>query len=229
MTVANNIKEINDVVNQLARKVNRTPEDIQIIAVTKTVSIELMREAIQLGIMNLGENRVQELIEKFETIKDQVKWHMIGHLQKNKVKYIVDKVELIHSLDSYELALEINRRAGDIGRRIHCLVQVNVSGEKTKYGIKPDEVLTLLQKIEELEFVKVYGLMTIAPYTEDKEDTRKYFKQLKSLFDYISTLKFKNSSMVYLSMGMSNDYDIAIEEGANLIRVGSAIFGERNY
>lgn len=230
MTVASNLEVIKGKVKQASIRANRSLDDIQVIAVTKTVEIDLMKEAISEGLVNLGENRVQELTRKYEILNDNnIKWHLIGHLQKNKVKYIVDKVELIHSLDSYDLALEIERRAGDIGRTIHCLVQVNVSGEETKYGIEPNEVATFINKLEDLKYVQVDGLMTIAPYTEDNEETRVYFKRLKNIFDDISALNLKNSSMKYLSMGMSNDFEVAIEEGANLVRIGSAIFGERVY
>jgi len=230
LTVASNLEVIKGKVKQASIRANRSLDDIQVIAVTKTVEIDLMKEAISEGLVNLGENRVQELTRKYEILNDNnIKWHLIGHLQKNKVKYIVDKVELIHSLDSYDLALEIERRAGDIGRTIHCLVQVNVSGEETKYGIEPNEVATFINKLEDLKYVQVDGLMTIAPYTEDNEETRVYFKRLKNIFDDISTLNLKNSSMKYLSMGMSNDFEVAIEEGANLVRIGSAIFGERVY
>lgn len=230
MTVASNLEVIKGKVKQASIRANRSLDDIQVIAVTKTVEIDLMKEAISEGLVNLGENRVQELTRKYEILNDNnIKWHLIGHLQKNKVKYIVDKVELIHSLDSYDLALEIERRAGDIGRTIHCLVQVNVSGEETKYGIEPNEVATFINKLEDLKYVQVDGLMTIAPYTEDNEETRVYFKRLKNIFDDISTLNLKNSSMKYLSMGMSNDFEVAIEEGANLVRIGSAIFGDRVY
>jgi len=230
LTVASNLEVIKGKVKQASIRANRSLDDIQVIAVTKTVEIDLMKEAISEGLVNLGENRVQELTRKYEILNDNnIKWHLIGHLQKNKVKYIVDKVELIHSLDSYDLALEIERRAGDIGRTIHCLVQVNVSGEETKYGIEPNEVATFINKLEDLKYVQVDGLMTIAPYTEDNEETRVYFKRLKNIFDDISALNLKNSSMKYLSMGMSNDFEVAIEEGANLVRIGSAIFGERVY
>ena len=224
MTVASNLEVIKGKVKQASIRANRSLDDIQVIAVTKTVEIDLMKEAISEGLVNLGENRVQELTRKYEILNDNnIKWHLIGHLQKNKVKYIVDKVELIHSLDSYDLALEIERRAGDIGRTIHCLVQVNVSGEETKYGIEPNEVATFINKLEDLKYVQVDGLMTIAPYTEDNEETRVYFKRLKNIFDDISALNLKNSSMKYLSMGMSNDFEVAIEEGANLVRIGLSL------
>lgn len=229
MSVTNNLQLIKDKIRKSAIKANRNPEEIEIIAVTKTVEVDKMKEAIDADLLNVGENRVQELTRKYEILNDRVKWHLIGHLQKNKVKYIVDKVELIHSLDSYELALEIDRRAGDSGRTIECLVQVNVSGEETKYGISPHEVTTFINKLEALKYVQVKGLMTIAPYTEEKEETRIYFRKLKNIFDHIATFNLKNTSMVYLSMGMSNDYEVAIEEGANLVRIGSAIFGEREY
>ena len=229
MAVLDNLQLIKEKIKQSAIKSNRSVEEIQIIAVTKTVEIELIQDAIDAGITDVGENRVQELTRKYDVLRDKVKWHLIGHLQKNKVKYIVDKVELIHSLDSYDLALEINRRAGDINRIINCLVQVNVSEEESKYGISPDEVNRFFESIEDLKYVHVVGLMTIAPYTEEKEETRIYFKKLKDIYNNVAKLGFKNTSMKYLSMGMSNDFEVAIEEGANLVRIGSAIFGEREY
>lgn len=224
-----NLKEIHHKVSLAAQKANRKMQDIQLIAVTKTVEPEVIEEAISFGVTDVGENKVQELVRKYEIIGEKVKWHMIGHLQKNKVKYIIDKVTLIHSLDSYDLAVEINKRAQKIQKVIHCLLQVNISGEESKYGIDPNEAEELLHKISKLKNVKIMGLMTMAPYTEEPEEVRKFFKMLKELSLDISRKNIENIDMTYLSMGMSNDFEIAVEEGANLIRIGSKIFGERNY
>lgn len=203
--------------------------DIELVAVTKTVGADVMKEAIGHGILHVGESRVQELSDKYEQIGDAVKWHLIGHLQRNKVKYIIDKVEIIHSLDSYRLAKEINKRAKNIDRVIKCLLQVNVSGEKTKHGVGPGDVEHILEEIAPLENVKIVGLMTIAPHVDDREQTRQYFKILRSIFNQAVKADLSNIEMKYLSMGMSDDFEIAIQEGANIIRVGTSIFGKRNY
>ncbi|MDR5657921.1 YggS family pyridoxal phosphate-dependent enzyme [Serpentinicella sp. ANB-PHB4] len=221
------IEDVNKTIQDAANKKGHDPSNINLIAVTKTVDMHKIEKAIECGVTDIGENKVQELLEKYDHLKDKVKWHMIGHLQKNKVKYIVDKVDLIHSLDSYELALEINKRAKKIDRKVSCLLQVNVSNETTKFGVKSHEAVDLMYVLDKLTHVKIKGLMTMAPYVKDKEDTRKYFKSLKELSKEISKHKLQNIEMEYLSMGMSNDFDIAIEEGANLVRVGSAIFGKR--
>ena len=203
--------------------------DIELVAVTKTVGADVIKEAIGHGILHVGESRVQELLDKYEQIGDAVKWHLIGHLQRNKVKYIIDKVEIIHSLDSYRLAKEINKRAKNIDRVIKCLLQVNVSGEKTKHGVGPEDVKHILEEIAPLENVKIVGLMTIAPHVDDREQTRQCFKTLRSIFNQAVKADLSNIEMKYLSMGMSDDFEIAIQEGANIIRVGTSIFGKRNY
>ncbi|KAB3535277.1 YggS family pyridoxal phosphate-dependent enzyme [Alkaliphilus pronyensis] len=221
MSIGLNIEKINKAIESSASNFSR---NVTLVAVTKTVSVDKIKEAIDLGVTDVGENRVQELVKKYELIGNKVKWHLIGHLQRNKVKYIVDKVDLIHSLDSYELALEIEKRASKIKREISCLVEVNISGEESKYGLNPSEVKPLLEKLDTLSFVKVEGLMTMAPYVENPEEVRKYFRALRQLSEDIKQLAFNNVSMKYLSMGMSNDYEVALEEGANIVRVGSAIF-----
>ncbi len=229
MTLEKNIRNVLDKVEKAADTSNRNYEDIKLIAVTKTVDVDIIKEAIDCGIEHIGENKVQELMRKYEEIGPVVKWHLIGHLQRNKVKYIIDKVDFIHSLDSYRLAKEIDKRAGEINRVIKCLLQVNISGEETKYGVSPDDAKELLKEINTLDNVKVVGLMTLAPHVEDKEETRQYFKGLRNLSDDISKMNLDNIEMKYLSMGMSNDFEVAVEEGANFIRVGSSIFGKRDY
>lgn len=229
LTLEKNIEEVLRRIKEAAKAANRNPEEVQLIAVTKTVDVDVIKEAISYGIIHIGENKVQELTRKYEEIGPIVKYHLIGHLQRNKVKYIIDKVDLIHSLDSYRLAEEIDKRARQIGRTVECLLQVNISGEETKYGVNKEEALPLLKEISPLKNIRVVGLMTMAPYVEDKEETRQYFKALKDLSREISESSLENVEMKYLSMGMSNDFEIAVQEGANFVRVGSLIFGERDY
>ncbi|WP_026476416.1 YggS family pyridoxal phosphate-dependent enzyme [Alkaliphilus transvaalensis] len=224
MNIASNLKETLELIESSAQKNNRTKEEIILVAVTKTVPPEKIQEAIDLGVTHLAENKVQELTKKHEIIGDQVTWHMIGHLQRNKVKYIIDKVDYIHSLDSYELALEIEKRAKKIERPMKCLLEVNISGEESKYGLEPLEAIPLLEKLAELHYVKVVGLMTMAPFLDDPEETRQYFKGLKALSEEIKNQNLSHVRMDYLSMGMSNDFHVAIEEGANMVRVGSKLF-----
>lgn len=229
MTLEKNIEDVLDRAERAAIASNRNPEEVQLIAVTKTVDIDVIKRAIEYGIVHVGENKVQELTRKYEAIGPVVKWHLIGHLQRNKVKYIIDKVDLIHSLDSYRLAEEIDKRAKEINRVVECLLQVNVSGEESKYGVSVKGAKELLNEIVNLNNIKIVGLMTMAPHVENQEETRQYFRALKNLSEEISGIGLENVEMKYLSMGMSNDFEIAIEEGASLIRVGSSIFGERDY
>lgn len=229
MTIQKNIEEVLDRVKKAASASNRNPDDVQLIAVTKTIDVLSINKALDHGIVHIGENKVQEIISKYDEINSSVKWHLIGHLQRNKVKYIIDKVDLIHSLDSFRLAQEINKKASDIGRIIECLLQINISGEETKYGLTAEETIVLLKEINQFENIKIVGLMTMAPHSDDKEETRVHFKALKDLSEDITLMNLDNIDMKYLSMGMSNDFEVAVEEGANLIRVGSAIFGDRDY
>lgn len=224
LDIKKNLADIKNQIKDSASKVGRSFEDIEIIAVTKGVDVDVIEEAINNDINNIAENKVQELIKKYELIGNKVKWHMIGHLQRNKVKYIIDKVELIHSLDSYRLAVEIDKRAKEHNKIMPCLLQINVSEEESKYGISPNEVMDILKKIDKLDNIRIDGLMTMAPYTDVIEKTRKYFKKLKEISLSINTQDFSSVKMKYLSMGMSNDFTVAIEEGANLVRIGSKIF-----
>ncbi len=225
--VSENILKIKQKIWEVCQKVGRNPDEITIVAVTKTVPVEKIKEAINAGIHDIGENRVQELLEKRDSVEN-VRWHFVGHLQTNKVKYIVDFIHLIHSVDSLKLALEIDKRAGKINRPIDVLIEVNTSGEETKYGVKPEETIELAKQISEnCKFVRVKGLMTLAAYSPDPENARPMFKLLKNLSDEIAKLNLKNVEMRHLSMGMSNDYLIAIEEGATIVRIGTAIFGSR--
>ena len=224
MDIVGNLKEVQENINNAANKINRPPEDVILVAVTKKVSTDIIQEAINQGVTHIAENKVQEILSKFDIIGSQVTWHMIGHLQRNKVKYIIDKVDYIHSLDSYALAMEIDKRAGGINRKMKCLIEVNISGEESKYGLAPHEVIPILRELEEFKNIEIVGLMTMAPFVEDPEEARQYFKGLKELSNKISELCFKNTQMKFLSMGMSNDYEVAVEEGASIVRIGSAIF-----
>lgn len=218
------IKKKNDICN----KIGRNPQEVKLIAVTKTRNVDEINTAISTGITDIGENKVQEIQDKYEHVLP-VKWHMIGHLQTNKVKYIIDKVALIHSVDSYRLAEEINNRALQHGLVMDILVQVNAAEEESKFGLSASEVDAFIDSLANFENIRIKGLMTIAPFTEDPEDVRIYFKQIKEIYDRYVNKDRKNIHFEYLSMGMTNDFEIAIEEGSNLLRVGTAIFGERNY
>lgn len=197
-------------------------------AVTKTVDAERINEAISFGISNIGENKVQEILDKYEKITPKVKWHMIGHLQSNKVKYIIDKVHLIHSLDRISLAKEIQKRAEEHDIYVDALVQVNVAEEDSKFGLKKEEVIPFINDIKSFDRIRVKGLMTIAPYAENPEDVRFVFRDLKCLFEQIKQLSPANTDMKYLSMGMTNDFEVALEEGSNIIRIGTGIL-EKEY
>lgn len=224
-----NLDYVNSVINEVVSEQGRSKEDITLIAVSKTIDSDIVNEAIALGAKDLGENKVQEIEKKMDLLKGEFNMHMIGNLQTNKVKYIIDKVKLIHSLDRINLAKEINKRAKSIDKVMDVLVQVNISGEETKSGFSPEDVEGFLREIEDYENIKVVGLMTMAPHYENPEDTRIVFRKLKELFDSLKSIKFKNTELKYLSMGMTNDYKIALEEGSNMIRVGTGIFGARDY
>ena len=227
--ISKNIKTVMEKVEKAAQKSGRRVEDITVIAVSKTVEVERIRVALEEGFVDLGENKVQELMEKYDALGENCQWHLIGHLQTNKVKYIIDKVRMIHSVDSIELAEEIQKRALKVNRTIDILIQVNVSGEESKFGISPGEVEAFIRKLSTFDHIKVKGLMTIAPYAENQEDIRGVFKQLKKIFIDINAENIDNINMEFLSMGMSNDFEVAIEEGANIVRIGTLIFGKRYY
>lgn len=228
--IKDNIHEILEKTKQAAIRSGRNLEDIVVIAVSKTVDSGRAKEAVEAGLVNLGENRVQELVKKYDELSNtDAKWHLIGHLQKNKVKYIIDKAVLIHSLESLELAKEIDKRARQHNLIFDVLIELNIGEESSKFGIGEDAVYEFVSSLEQFENIKVLGLMTVAPFTENPEDVRWVFKKMKEIFNKISGMKLKNTEMKYLSMGMTNDYEIAIEEGANIIRIGTAIFGARKY
>lgn len=224
-----NILEIQANIEESLDKVGRTKDEVTLIAVTKTVDVDLIQKSLDLGLNNIGENRVQELQRKYEEIGDKATWHMIGHLQTNKVKYILDKVSLIHSLNRISLAKELNKRAKDTNKIIETLIQVNVAEEESKFGFKTGEVIPFIESILSMENIKVKGLMTIAPYAEDPEEVRYVFRELRNLKETIESRNYKEVDMKYLSMGMTNDYKVAIEEGSNMVRIGTALFGKREY
>ncbi|MCK4240496.1 MAG: YggS family pyridoxal phosphate-dependent enzyme [Candidatus Atribacteria bacterium] len=223
--VKTNLEKINKKIIETSLKSNRNPQEIKLIAVTKTANIEQIREAISAGVKIIGENKVQEAKEKYQILTGGIEWHLVGHLQTNKVKYAIEIFDFIHSVDSIKLAKEIDRRSLQFGKITNVLVEVNVSGEETKYGVKPEEVETFLKEISEISRIRVRGLMTIAPIVKYKEETRSYFKKLRELSEKISNKNIKNVKMDYLSMGMTDDFEVAIEEGANMIRIGRGIFG----
>ena len=208
---------------------NRNREDVTLIAVSKTKPISTLKEAYDLGVRVFGENKVQELCGKYEVLPKDLHWHLIGHLQRNKVKYITDKAELIHSVDSLRLAEAISEDAVKKGISVDILIEVNVAEEDSKFGVKTEETESLIRKISELPNIFIKGLMTIAPYTEVLEENRTIFRTLKQLSVDIANKNIDNVSMNILSMGMTGDYEVAIEEGATMVRVGTGIFGERDY
>ena len=189
----------------------------------------MLEEAYALGVRDFGENKVQELVDKAGQLPEDIRWHMIGHLQRNKVKYIIDKVYLIHSVDSLRLAEEISKEAVKHGVTANILIEVNVAGEESKFGVSPEDTPGLIEEISRLPAIQVRGLMTIAPFVEKAEDNRIIFNALLKLYVDISRKNIDNVHMDFLSMGMTGDYEVAIEEGATMVRVGTGIFGERDY
>lgn len=226
--ISENLEGIRAKIAKAAEKSGRDPKEITLVAVTKTYSPEAINEAIDCGVTDIGENKVQEIMEKYDKVKP-VRWHLIGHLQTNKVKYIIDKVWMIHSVDSVHLMDEIDRQAQKHGVVMKILIQVNISGEESKFGISPDEIDEMLNHAEQLKNVKVCGLMTIMPIVDSNISNRLHFVNIKRIYIDISKKKYNNITMDYLSMGMSGDFETAIEEGSNMVRIGRAIFGERNY
>lgn len=227
--LTNNYDQVMNNIETACKKSGRKPEEVTLIAVSKTKPIAMLQEIYDHGCRDFGENKVQELLDKYEVLPKDIKWHMIGHLQRNKVKYIVDKVSLIHSVDSLRLAEEISKEALKKNVEVNILVEVNVANEETKFGTTSQEAIELVDAISKLPGIHIKGLMTIAPYVEDSEQNRQYFAQLKQLSVDIITKNIDNVSMDILSMGMSGDYEVAVEEGATYVRVGTGIFGERDY
>ncbi|MFD1067218.1 YggS family pyridoxal phosphate-dependent enzyme [Oceanobacillus locisalsi] len=223
VAVRENLMEIQADIEQAAEKAGRNKEDIHIIAVTKYVTIERAQEAVSAGVTNLGENRDEGFLAKYKELRDRACWHFIGSLQSRKVKDIIHHVDYIHSLDRYSLAKEINKRSQ---KTVPCFVQVNVSGEESKHGLAEEEVESFIKDLAALEHIRVVGLMTMAPHVDNPEDTRPLFKKMRLLRDHIQKQNFHHAPCDYLSMGMSNDYQVAVEEGATHIRIGTRLVGK---
>lgn len=227
--IKENLKQVHNNMEAACTKVNRPTEEVTLIAVSKTKPVELLKEAYDAGARDFGENKVQELMDKIPVLPNDIRWHMIGHLQRNKVKYIVGKVFLIHSVDSLRLAEEISKESVKQHVETDILLEVNVAGEDSKFGTTTEDAITLAKQVSALPGVHVKGLMTIAPFTENPEENRLYFRKLKQLSVDIAAKNIDNVSMNILSMGMTGDYAVAVEEGATYVRVGTGIFGERDY
>ncbi len=227
--IQQNINQIQKRIEAAAQRSGRKKEDILLLAVSKTIDVERIKEAVACGLKELGENKVQEILEKYEPMGEEVKWHLIGHLQTNKVKYIIDKVKLIHSVESLKLAEEISKRAKKANKVMDILIEVNMAAEESKFGVAPKDTLSLIQKIALLDNICIRGLMTVAPFVENSEENRECFRRMKQLSVDINAEKIDNVYMDILSMGMSNDFEVAIEEGATIVRVGTSIFGRRIY
>ena len=228
--IAENLKRINENIARAAQKSGRTAGDVTLVAVTKTVGSQELLAALKTlrehGVCDFGENRVQELVEKQPLFDDKVNWHMIGHLQRNKVKNVVGRVAIIHSIDSLRLAEEISRVAVQRQVTADVLLEVNIAGEVSKHGITPGEAAALAAQVMSLPNLAIKGLMTLAPFVDNPEENRGYFKKMANLLDDIKAVA-PGADMPFLSMGMTNDYEVAVEEGANIVRIGTAIFGER--
>lgn len=227
--IVENLQNIENRIQEACTRAGRKRDEVTLIAVSKTKPVEMLQEVYKEGIRDFGENKVQELCQKIEVLPENINWHMIGHLQTNKVKYIVGKTRLIHSVDSLKLAEEIQRLAEKRDVDVDILVEVNIANEESKFGISKEKVIDLVQAISRLTRVHIKGLMTIAPLVNNPEDNRLFFRGIKELSVDIELQNIDNVSMDVLSMGMTGDYEVAIEEGATMVRVGTGIFGERNY
>ena len=224
-----NLIQVEHNLEEACRRAGRDRSEVTLIAVSKTKPAETLQEAYDLGVRVFGENKVQEMADKYEVLPKDIRWHLIGHLQRNKVKYIIDKAVLIHSVDSLRLAQTIEKEAKKHNLTAHILIEVNVAREESKFGIFPEDLEVLVDEIAKLPHIQVDGLMTIAPFVPDPEENRPVFRELRKLSVDISAKKVDNVNMSVLSMGMTNDYQVAIEEGATMVRVGTGIFGARNY
>lgn len=224
-----NLETVEANIQAACDRAKRSRDEVTLIAVSKTKPAGTLKEAYELGVRVFGENKAQELADKYEMLPEDIQWHMIGHLQRNKVKYIIDKVKLIHSVDSLRLAETIEKEAQKNNKTVNILIEVNVAREESKFGLMPEEIDGFVEKIAGFSHLKVKGLMTIAPYVENPEENRAVFAGLRKLSVDIASKNVDNINMSVLSMGMTNDYQVAIEEGATLVRVGTGIFGERNY
>lgn len=228
MSLEDNINNVKERIENTCRKIGRDSNSVILVAVSKTIPAEIIKAAIKNGIEHIGENRVQEAENKFNQMGRIATWHLVGHLQTNKVKKALQIFDSIDSVDSFHLAQEISKYSVQLGRTVDCLIEVNTSGESSKFGVTPDKTLELAKKIALLPAIQIKGLMTIGAFLPDPEDVRPCFKLLRELRDNIESIGVENVEMKYLSMGMTDDFEVAIEEGANMIRVGRAIFGERH-
>ena len=224
-----NLNQVERKIEEACKRAGRDRNEVTLIAVSKTKPVEMLQEVYDENVRDFGENKVQELCDKIEVMPQDIRWHMIGHLQRNKVKYIVGKVELIHSVDSLRLAEMIEKEAEKKQCVVKILIEVNVAEEDSKFGVHTEEVLPLIQKISTFSHIKICGLMTIAPNVKNPEENRLYFAKLRKLLVDIKGKNIDNINMDILSMGMTNDYEVAIEEGATMVRVGTGIFGVREY
>ncbi len=224
-----NLEHVEEEILKACKRSGRSRDEVTLISVSKTKPVEIVEEAYSLGVRSFGENKVQELTEKYDALPKDIHWHMIGHLQRNKIKYIIGKTALIHSVDSIRLAEAIEREAAKRDITVDILIEVNVAGEESKFGLKPEELNGFVEDVQKFPHIRVKGLMTIAPYVENPEDNRSVFAHLRKLSVDIEAKNAHNINMSVLSMGMTNDYQVAIEEGATMVRVGTGIFGARQY
>lgn len=224
-----NLQEVHNKIKAACARAGRNEDEVTLICVSKTKPLSDIEEVMTYGEVEFGENKVQELVDKYENVSKPVNWHLIGHLQTNKAKYIVDKACLIHSVDSVHLAEAIEKEAAKKNVIVPILIEVNVANEDTKFGVKVEDTEELIRQIHKFEHIRIKGLMTIAPFVENAEENRVHFKNLRELSLDITSKNYDNVSMCILSMGMTNDYEVAIEEGATMVRVGTGIFGVRNY
>lgn len=227
--ITENYRMIRQKVDEACRRAGRDPQSVTLIAVSKTKPVSMIEELLPYGVTDFGENKPQELREKYQILPKDIRWHMIGHLQRNKVKYVVGRACMIHSLDSLRLAETIQQEAAKQDLRIPVLIEVNMAGEESKDGVAPQETEALIRQISVFPNLEVQGLMTIAPFVENPEENRVHFRNLFKLFIDIKAQNIDNINMCCLSMGMTNDYEVAVEEGATHVRVGTGIFGERDY
>lgn len=227
--ICGNLKEVEAKIEAACKRAGRDRSEVTLIAVSKTKPVEMLEEAYETGIREFGENKVQEMMDKYEVMPKDIHWHMIGHLQRNKVKYLMGKAALIHSVDSLRLAEEISAQSVKHEVTTDILIEVNIAGEETKFGTDREEAIALVEAAAKLPNIHICGLMTIAPFVENPEDNRKYFQQIRQLSVDIKEKNIDNVDMRILSMGMTRDYEVAIEEGATMVRVGTGIFGARNY
>lgn len=224
-----NLREVEQKISEACERAGRKREEVTLVAVSKTKPVSMLEEIYDENIRHFGENKVQELVDKYGQMPKDIHWHMIGHLQRNKVKAVIDKATLIHSVDSIRLAEAIEQEATKKDIIVDILIEVNVAEEDSKFGLKVDEVMSMVETIATFPHIRIKGLMTIAPFVDDPEENRPVFAQLRKLSVDIANKNIDNVSVGILSMGMTNDYQVAIEEGATIVRVGTAIFGERNY